>query len=122
MVSPAGWLPRSRISSGSLRSVVKYRLLLPFFTLYCVDVCAEGLALTPSTSPSLSSSQFDESELMQQWFDVVHEKNVLAGYESELVIQSVVTVLWLLWLSVLVIRVIVYVEASPVVACTATSA
>jgi len=87
-----------------------------------VDVCAEGLALTPSTSPSLSSSQFDESELMQQWFDVVHEKNVLAGYESELVIQSVVTVLWLLWLSVLVIRVIIYVEASPVVACTATSA
>ena len=93
-----------------------------FFTLYCLDVCAEGLALTPSTSPSLSSSQFDESELMQQWFDVVHEKNVLAGYESELVIQSVMTVLLLLWLSVLVIRVIVYVEASPVVACTATSA
>ena len=87
-----------------------------------MDVCAEGLALTPSTSPSLSSSQFDESELMQQWFDVVHEKNVLAGYESELVIQSVVTVLWLLWLSVLVILVIIYVEASPVVACTATSA
>ena len=26
---------------------------------------------------------------MQQWFDVVHEKNVLAGYESELVIQLV---------------------------------
>jgi len=36
-----------------------------------------------------SSSQADEAELMQQWFDVVHEKNVLAGYESELVIQLV---------------------------------
>jgi len=56
----------------------------------CVD--AEQLPLTPSTSPSLSSTQFDESELMQQWFDVVHEKNVLAGYESELVIQSVIVI------------------------------
>jgi uncharacterized protein YjcR len=26
--------------------------------------------------------------LIQDWFDVVHEKNVLAGYESELVIHS----------------------------------
>jgi len=30
---------------------------------------------------------------MQQWFDVVHEKNVLAGYESELVIQLVLLVM-----------------------------
>jgi len=30
---------------------------------------------------------------MQQWFDVVHEKNVLAGYESELVIQLVLVTL-----------------------------
>jgi len=29
---------------------------------------------------------------MQQWFDVVHEKNVLAGYESELVIQLVLII------------------------------
>jgi len=55
-------------------------------------VRAERLPLTPSTSPSLSSTQFDECELMQQWFDVVHEKNVLAGYESELVIQLVLTI------------------------------
>ena len=40
-----------------------------------------------------SSVQYDETELMQQWFDVVHEKNVLAGYESELVIQSVVWII-----------------------------
>ena len=46
----------------------------------------ERLQLSPAPS---STSQYDEAELMQQWFDVVHEKNVLAGYESELVIQSV---------------------------------
>jgi len=42
--------------------------------------CADQLPASQSGS---------EAELMQQWFDVVHEKNVLAGYESELVIQSV---------------------------------
>jgi len=30
-VSPAGWLPRTRISSGTLRSVIEYGLPLPFF-------------------------------------------------------------------------------------------
>ena len=44
------------------------------------------------SSSSSSSSQCDEADLMQQWFDVVHEKNVLAGYESELVIQLVLII------------------------------
>ena len=31
LTSPAGWLPRTRISSGILRSVIEYELPLPFF-------------------------------------------------------------------------------------------
>ena len=30
LTSPAGWLPRTRISSGTLRSLIKYGLPLPF--------------------------------------------------------------------------------------------
>jgi len=30
LTSPAGWLPRTGISSGTLRSVIEYGLLLPF--------------------------------------------------------------------------------------------
>lgn len=29
----------------------------------------------------------DENELMQEWFNIVHEKNVLVRYESELMVQ-----------------------------------
>ena len=32
LTSPAGWLPRTGISSGTLRSVIEYGLPLPFFT------------------------------------------------------------------------------------------
>ena len=28
-----------------------------------------------------------EADLMQEWFNVVHEKNVLVRYESELMVQ-----------------------------------
>ena len=31
LTSPAGWLPKTRISSGILRSVIEYELPLPFF-------------------------------------------------------------------------------------------
>ena len=31
LTSPAGWLPRTGISSGTLRSVIKYGLPIPFF-------------------------------------------------------------------------------------------
>jgi len=36
LTSPAGWLPRTGISSGTLRSAVKYGLPLPSFTTGCV--------------------------------------------------------------------------------------
>jgi len=32
LMSPAGWLPRTGISSGTLRSVIEYGLPLPFFS------------------------------------------------------------------------------------------
>ena len=38
LTSPAGWLPRSGISSGTLRSVIEYGLLLLFFTVLQVKV------------------------------------------------------------------------------------
>ena len=31
LTSPAGWLPRTGISSGTLRSVIEYGLFLPFY-------------------------------------------------------------------------------------------
>jgi len=34
--SPAGWLPRTRISSETLRSVIEYGLALPFFFFYFI--------------------------------------------------------------------------------------
>ena len=44
LTSPAGWLPKTRISSGTLHSAVEYGLPLPFFTYtyhsrYCGPVC-----------------------------------------------------------------------------------
>ena len=36
--SPAGWLPRTEISSGTLRSVSEYRLPLPFYVCIAVYV------------------------------------------------------------------------------------
>ena len=35
LTSPAGWLPRTRISSGTLRSAVEYRQPLPFLCRAC---------------------------------------------------------------------------------------
>ena len=52
LTSPAGWLPRTGISSGTLRSVIEYGLSLPFFNLYscfwwyvnsCVLICRPNL-------------------------------------------------------------------------------
>ena len=36
---------------------------------------------------ALPDAKRDESELMQEWFNIVHEKNVLVRYESELMVQ-----------------------------------
>jgi len=48
--SPAGWLPRTGISSGTLRSAIEYGLPLPF---YCVD-CIEMLKKSLTTALVLS--------------------------------------------------------------------
>ncbi len=34
-----------------------------------------------------TDAQRSEADLMQDWFNVVHEKNVLVRYESELMVQ-----------------------------------
>ena len=34
-----------------------------------------------------SDAEKDESVLMQDWFNIVHEKNMLVRYESELMVQ-----------------------------------
>jgi len=39
LTSTAGWLPRTGISSGTLRSVIKYGLRLPFFGGVCIALC-----------------------------------------------------------------------------------
>jgi len=41
-MSPAGWLPRTRISSGTLRSVIEYELPLPF-PLQIAGLCPEAV-------------------------------------------------------------------------------
>ena len=40
LTSPAGWLPRTGISSGTIRSVIEYGLPLLFlpFTMYCYGI------------------------------------------------------------------------------------
>jgi len=38
LTSPAGWLPRTGISSGTLRSVIEYGLPLPFFDSRCIRI------------------------------------------------------------------------------------
>ena len=54
LTSPAGWLPRTGISSGTLCSVIKYGLPLPFnnkatFTFYLHDAMLAGIiAAAPS--------------------------------------------------------------------------
>ena len=35
----------------------------------------------------VSDASKRESDLMQEWFNMVHEKNVLVRYESELMVQ-----------------------------------
>ena len=37
LTSPAGWLPRTGISSGTLRSVIEYGLPLPFTGSWCLE-------------------------------------------------------------------------------------
>ena len=50
--SPAGWLPRTQISSGTLRSVIEYGLLLPFTT---------GREMSPKIAPPFGGSGPTES-------------------------------------------------------------
>jgi len=49
LTSPAGWLPRTRISSGTLRSVIEYGL--PFFTLSLNVYSPDAL---PAAQPTVS--------------------------------------------------------------------
>ena len=39
LTSPAGWLPRTGISSGTLCSVIEYGLLLPLYVCLCQLLC-----------------------------------------------------------------------------------
>ena len=48
LTSPAGWLPRTGISSGTLRSVIEYGLPLPFLVLYVIAVLQSYDALCKS--------------------------------------------------------------------------
>ena len=45
LTSTAGWLPRTGISSETLRSVIKYGLRLPFFGGVCTALCLLLLSL-----------------------------------------------------------------------------
>jgi len=46
--SPAGWLPRTGISSGTLRSVIEYGLPLPFYLLVRLDFVPSVSVRTPA--------------------------------------------------------------------------
>ena len=55
LTSPAGWLPRTGISSGTLRSVIEYGLPLPFI-FYLYSIRHHSLSyLFPSGWPSFVS-------------------------------------------------------------------
>jgi len=43
--SPAGWLPRTGISSGTLRSAIEYGLPLPFYCVDCIEMLRNHLQL-----------------------------------------------------------------------------
>ena len=48
-----------------------------------------GVAIERALRGDGADATKDESELMQEWFHMVHEKNVLVRYESELMVQLV---------------------------------
>jgi len=55
LTSPAGWLPRTRISCGTC-SVIEYGLPLPFFTARCYASAVQAMALCPSVCLSVRPS------------------------------------------------------------------
>ncbi len=61
-----------------------YLLLDLLRLLGCDLTCMWFLFLPPG---GIADARRDEPELMQQWFNVVHEKNMLVRHESELMVQ-----------------------------------
>jgi len=59
--SPAGWLPRTGISSGTLRSVIEYGLPLHFVTLFAHDLLVTDL-ISSASSSSLGQYALPESK------------------------------------------------------------
>ena len=49
-------------------------------------VCCFFVFVAVVTGGSTEANR-NEADLMQEWFSVVHEKNVLVKYESELMVQ-----------------------------------
>jgi len=67
LTSPAGWLPRPGISSGTLRSVIEYGLPLPFWN---------------STQPNLTHAltvKFLDTTQINPWLDPMHDDDTLLG-------------------------------------------
>jgi len=58
LTAPAGWLPRTRISSGTLRSVIEYGLTLLFYVVWCwvQCCCVQGLIESCSNDTLTSDS------------------------------------------------------------------
>ena len=50
-------------------------------------VCVRHDVTVPSLCVVVTDAKKAESDLMQEWFNMVHEKNVLVRYESELMVQ-----------------------------------
>ena len=55
-------------------------------SLWHVPTCTTAVCDCACCVVSVDAAK-NESELMQEWFNMVHEKNVLVRYESELMVQ-----------------------------------
>ena len=62
LTSPAGWLPRTGISSGILRSVIEYGLSLPFLPQHSTKHCC-----VPKRRPTTSKQHYCFLRQIRHW-------------------------------------------------------
>ena len=61
-----------------------------YMMMYCARVQCRCVLCVCSMPVCFAEADVDENQLMGEWFNLVHEKNALVRYESELMVRWVV--------------------------------